>query len=264
MSYNVRVFDLYNWTKNKESRNNIFSFIRNEAPDVICFQEYFNSSNKNYFPVHDSLIKHQSFKYHHIYYTNNINGNSFGIATYSNFKIINKQNHTFEGTNNLFISSDILVKQDTVRILNCHLESIRLNQDDYNLMDSLSSVGEERRRTVMKGLLNRIQQAFVKRAVQAEKINSFINQSPYPVICSGDFNDTPNSYTYNKIASTLSDSYLTTNSFHGGTYYRFFPSFRIDFLLYSDEISCCDFKTINVELSDHKPIKGTYHIVSRK
>lgn len=264
MSYNVRLFDLYNWTKNKQSRDSIFTFIRKEKPDIICFQEYFNSSNKNYFPIHDSLIKNQSFKYYHIYYTNQIKGNKFGIATYSNYPIINKQNHTFENTNNLYISSDILINKDTVRVLNCHLESIRLQQADYNLMDSLRSVAEARRRAGLKGIVKRIQHAFIIRATQAEHIQDFISQSPYPVICSGDFNDTPNSYSYKTIASELTDAYHSTNSFHGGTYNRFFPAFRIDFLLFNDDIYCESFKTFDVDLSDHKPIKGSFHIESRK
>ena len=40
MSFNVRLFDLYNWSQN-EKQNQIISFIKKENPDIICFQEYY-------------------------------------------------------------------------------------------------------------------------------------------------------------------------------------------------------------------------------
>ena len=42
MSYNVRLFDLYNWTQNKYTRNEIFKFLEEEDPDIICFQEFYH------------------------------------------------------------------------------------------------------------------------------------------------------------------------------------------------------------------------------
>ena len=41
MSYNVRLFDLYNWTKNEKTRDQILTFLKEEDADVICFQEYY-------------------------------------------------------------------------------------------------------------------------------------------------------------------------------------------------------------------------------
>ena len=41
MSFNVRLFDLYNWSKNEKVKSNILSFIKKESPDIICFQEYY-------------------------------------------------------------------------------------------------------------------------------------------------------------------------------------------------------------------------------
>ena len=41
LSYNVRLFDLYNWTENKKTRDLIIQQIKKENPDIICFQEYY-------------------------------------------------------------------------------------------------------------------------------------------------------------------------------------------------------------------------------
>jgi len=41
MTYNVRLFDLYNWTKNLDSRENIFVMLKRESPDILCLQEFY-------------------------------------------------------------------------------------------------------------------------------------------------------------------------------------------------------------------------------
>ncbi|MDA3890256.1 MAG: hypothetical protein PF517_01180 [Salinivirgaceae bacterium] len=95
----------------------MFDFFRNENPDIACFQEYFNNTEA-YFPVHNSLISNQQFTYSHNYYNIQIkNGHQFGIATYSTFPIINKQELLFKNTNNLAIISDIKIENDTIRVL---------------------------------------------------------------------------------------------------------------------------------------------------
>ena len=43
MSFNVRLFDLYNWFHNTETRQQIFEFLSKESPDIICFQEFYTS-----------------------------------------------------------------------------------------------------------------------------------------------------------------------------------------------------------------------------
>ena len=41
MSFNVRLFDLYNWKNNEHNKNKIFKYLKSEDPDIICFQEYY-------------------------------------------------------------------------------------------------------------------------------------------------------------------------------------------------------------------------------
>ena len=43
MSYNVRLFDLYNPIKKEalNTRNSIFNYLRKENPDILCIQEYY-------------------------------------------------------------------------------------------------------------------------------------------------------------------------------------------------------------------------------
>ncbi|NPA68870.1 MAG: endonuclease, partial [Chlorobi bacterium] len=47
MSYNVRLFDLYNWTGNN-CGDSIVNLIKKENPDILCLQEFYSSDKKNY------------------------------------------------------------------------------------------------------------------------------------------------------------------------------------------------------------------------
>lgn len=259
MSYNVRVFDLYDWSNNKVTRNNMFQFIRKQSPQIACFQEFFNGS-KNYFPVHDSLINKQTFKYAHNYYNVELNnGHQFGIATYSDFPIINKKEILFKETHNLAIISDIKINNDTLRVINCHLESVRFLEKDYDFIDSVTLLPENRRIEGFKGVTKRLLLASQKRAIQAERINKIAHESPYPTIVCGDFNDTPYSYTYSKASNKLSDSFKKHSMGIGGTYNRFFPSLRIDYMLYDESIVCNKLITFKNEYSDHYPLVGSFN-----
>ena len=69
MSFNVRVFDLYMWTKEKNTRNQIFDFLKNEDPDILCLQEFYHKDiqHKHYeFKTLDTLIQLLSAKNYHV------------------------------------------------------------------------------------------------------------------------------------------------------------------------------------------------------
>lgn len=261
LSYNVRVFDLYNWSNNKVTRNNIFQLVRTKNPEVACFQEFFNSTNAS-FPVHDSLINNQNFKYAHTYYNVKLNnGHKFGIATYSVHPIIRKEEVIFKRTHNLAIISDIKIGTDTIRVINCHLESVRFLETDYHFIDSVTLLSEKRRIEGFKGVTKRLLNASIKRALQAEEINQLALESPLPTIICGDINDTPYSYTYSKISYNLTDSFKKHKPGIGGTYTRFIPPLRIDHIFHNNNIECTKFNTIKSNYSDHYPIMGSYKII---
>jgi endonuclease/exonuclease/phosphatase family metal-dependent hydrolase len=255
MSYNVKVFDLYNWSHNIDTRNKMFGLITDEAPEIGCFQEYFHRDSSK-FANTDSLLRIANFKYCHIEYTSSARLNQhFGIATFSNYPIINKGKIDFgyKG-NNVCIYSDILIGKDTVRVYNMHLQSIAFSLDDYKYVDELQKDVEAEDMEHSKNILKRLKRAFIKRSRQADLIQLSITSSPYPVIVCGDFNDTPASYTYNTISKNLNDAFVESGNGFGKSYIGTFPSFRIDYILHNSRFKAYNFKTIREELSDHFPV----------
>ena len=93
-----------------------------------------------------------------------------------------------------------------------------------------------------------------KRALQANYIRRQIEQSPYPVIVCGDFNDNPMSYTYFRLSRDRSDSFVEAGSGFGATYSFLWPMLRIDYILYPERFRAVMHKTLKVRYSDHYPI----------
>lgn len=254
LTYNVRLFDYYQWNSDTATKNNILAFIRKEDPDVVCFQEFISipgtgSDLEN--------IKKQlpGLSYVHVHYTHNVPGRiNFGMATFSRYPIVQKGEIIFEESINGSIYSDILAAGDTIRIYNCHLQSIKLRSNYHDLLDSLIFNYNERQLTEIKDISVKMRQAFVQRARQADILAADAGSSLHPVIICGDFNDTPVSYAYHKLSRGMKDAFVEAGSGFGTTYRGFFPYTRIDYVLYNPDFRANHFRMEKVEWSDHYPV----------
>src|SRR5690554_1331547 len=261
MSFNVRLFDLYMWTKEKTTRSQIFDFIEKEDPDILCIQEFYHSDNdeKYEFKTLDSLIEILSAKNYHLHYTTSLReSDHWGIVTFSKYPIVNKGVVSFaEKGDNVCIYTDIVKDGDTIRLYNAHLASIRLEKHDYKVMQEINKNDYSKDLKEEFNMLWKIKSGFQIRALQADSIRKSIQESPYPTIFCGDFNDTPASYALQTVKGNLKDAFLESGKGLGRTYIGDFPSFRIDYILYDDNFTASGYKTHGVKLSDHHPI-STY------
>lgn len=260
MSYNVRLFDLYNWTKNKETRNLILSFLNKNQADIVCFQEFYYR-NDGKFTTRDTLMQLMSFTDYQEGFTHEIHGKQFfGLATFSKYPMLKKAEIKFPNdANNLAIYCDVKVNHDTIRIYNVHLKSIRFKKEDYEAISAngeMSAPSEDGRQRI----ITKLKTAFIDRALQSEIIANHIHKCPYPVIVCGDFNDTPTSYAYAQFFSHLKDAHRESGSGMGKTYVGIFPSFRIDYIFHSPELHSYGFVTHKEELSDHRAISTTIQL----
>ncbi|MFA5781340.1 MAG: endonuclease/exonuclease/phosphatase family protein [Bacteroidales bacterium] len=262
MSFNVRNFDLYNygkhWEYNFTRKNKIFSLLKKESPDILCFQEYVYDTTGD-FQTTDTLKKFLEAKNAHIVFTSNArNFIYFGIATYTRFPIVDTGRIEFKTiSGNICIYTDIKIKSDTVRIYNVHFESIRLKSEDYMFAENLAKNPNEHIgiKKNSERILGRFKRAFIIRAPQVKLVAEHIKKCPYPIIFCGDFNDTPTSYAYHTIAANLTDAFVESGNGIGQTYAGIFPSFRIDYIMHGKEFKAYNYETIEEEMSDHYPIK---------
>ncbi len=254
LSYNVRGFDVYQWTNDPQAKNEIFSFIEQQKPDILCFQEYYTSNLQG--ETHQAYKKLlPALSQTAVYYTGNQrNSDGFGIATYSRYPLIKQSRIPFNSTSNAAMYIDILFGSDTIRVFNIHLQSIKFHEDDYAFMDTASLKYSNQQMREIRMIGSRLKKAFTMRAEQAQMIANYIKDSPYPVIAMGDFNDTPQSYAYRQIRKGINDSFRKAGRGFGNTYAGELPSFRIDYIMYSTPFIPYQFKRIKTDYSDHFPI----------
>jgi endonuclease/exonuclease/phosphatase family metal-dependent hydrolase len=259
ISYNVRLFDLYNWTQGSQTRDSIFQFLEHHEADVICFQEFYHTDRKGVFETRDTLLTFLTNKYIHEKYTHKMVGDQyFGVVTFSRFPIVGKGEIPFSSDpNNFCIYSDIRVGEDTIRIYNAHLASIRFQQEDYDYVSISDDQGWfDGSMRISKRLLD----AYENRAEQSATVRNNISDSPHPVVLCGDFNDTPVSFCYNHISKGLTDAFVECGKGVGNTYVGKFPSFRIDYMLNSAGLEPVSYRTLDVRYSDHLPLEARYKI----
>ena len=243
MSYNVRLFNVYEWIDNKNVKSDIVDFINIEQPNILCLQEFYAPNELPNIELPYQHIGLQSQK------------KQWRMATYSRLPIIEKGTVSIKGErkNNVCIYSNIVTKTDTIRVYNIHLASNWFSQTDYSFMQNPTLETEELKKNVLS-IGERLKNSFAKRAEQVHAIKAHINKSPYPVILCGDFNDTPNSYAYQQLAHGLKDAFVEKGIGLGRSYNGKFPSLRIDYILCSPELNIHSFETKGVKLSDHYPI----------
>lgn len=258
MSYNTRMFDYYKHSGIPGAPDEIFKFILQQNPDIICFQEYFTSLKRHEYTPTQIIARFRQFGYKHIEYLKSRPGNTgYGLATFSRYPITNSGAIRFVNSNNQAIFSDIDVKGKTVRVFNNHLESIGFKDGDLSVLDTLEFRMSERQRQGLRNISKKLNRAFAMRSNQADALARHIANSPYPVIVCGDFNDTPVSYVYRTMRAGMKDAFKEAGVGFGGTYNGRLPSFRIDYIFHSPQFDTYNFKTFPLKYSDHFPIMVT-------
>jgi endonuclease/exonuclease/phosphatase family metal-dependent hydrolase len=256
MSYNVKVFDLYNWSKNKETSSKILETIFNADADIICIQEFYTDNSE-----HFNMLKKlgEVYPHSHVEITLTLRGtDKWGIATFSKFPIRRKETIKFENAqHNLAIASDVFIDGNPVKIYNTHLQSIHFNYDE---LASIETVADSIRWKPMDNIFNKLRYAFYWRSLQSDKLKQHMNESSAPIILCGDFNDTPNSYTYRRLLKGLQDSFDEAGRGIGQTYFGKMPTFRIDYILADKKFPITRHEIFRNPYSDHYAIMAEMYL----
>lgn len=249
LSYNVRFFDKYEWTKDPNTPKNIVQLAKNSKSGIICFQEFRSTRNGllSIYNLKKQLGTKNYFK----------SKNGTGVAIFSRYPIVHKGEIPFEKGNLCSaIFTDLKIGKKTLRVYNLHLESNRFVGKNYAFIKKKEFKGDEQELNEIKDISFRLRHAFIRRAKQAQIIRAHIDKSPHPTIVCGDFNDTPHSFTYNTLRDNFNDCFKDKGAGIGTTYTGDFPSFRIDYILHDEKTVCHQYSRIKKQYSDHFPIKS--------
>lgn len=247
LSYNVRYFDAYGWSNDKNTSSKLFGYLNAYRGDLICLQEF---NLKPGSPEEQTVVKRlHTYPYHYIHGT---------TAIFSRRKILRHDYLTFPATHRAAgIYCDLKTAKDTVRLYSVHLESFRLGEKERAFMKEIGQgINGNQLSDGTRHLIARLTAANKRRARQAAQIRSHIAHSPHPVVLCGDFNDTPLSYTYREIKNGLKDAFIECGRGIGNTYIGELPSFRIDYILHSPRLKAVSYLRDTVTFSDHYPIRA--------
>ncbi|MCZ2392572.1 MAG: endonuclease/exonuclease/phosphatase family protein [Chitinophagales bacterium] len=258
MSYNIRNFDLYNWSKNLQSRQSMVDTIQRYQPDVLFLQEYYSDKDKY---QNKELLNSLGYKYSQFALELTKKKNRvWGVAIFSKYPISESGEFVRQGVpspygnfHNRGVFADIQIENQKIRFISVHLQSIYLGIDDYGVIKELKEDPSYQMNKYMP-ILRKLGKAYKQRGVQTAELRTFIESSPYPVILGGDFNDTPGSFAYQQMSEILDDTFIKKGKGIGATYNGIIPFLRIDYIFIDKEMDCTQFIKNKNSNSDHFPI----------
>ncbi|MEM6719937.1 MAG: endonuclease/exonuclease/phosphatase family protein [Bacteroidota bacterium] len=233
MSYNVRLFNIYDWIKESKIDEKIVELVRNASPDIMAFQEFHKKQQEafDFYPYRHIVLRGKK--------------KTVGQAIFSKFPIIQQGSIEFPNTSNNAIYIDIVQNNDTIRVYNLHLQSLHINPKK----EEFSQKNSER-------LLKRMATAFTMQQSQAELFEINRRKCKHKKIILGDFNNTQFSHVYKKIKGDMKDAFVQAGTGFGSTLeFPYFPM-RIDFILADSSFTVNSFKTFAEHYSDHYAIKS--------
>lgn len=258
LSYNVQNMVHSNLgIEREENRIRIYDLLEKQKADIICIQE-FASKNRDFDDVFGEMKEQTGFAY--CYHENYHPGNTSradGLVMLSRFPAVNRGVLSINPGYSIFGQYvDLLIDMDTIRVYNLHMKSIRFRHEDYQFMEDISRGQTEQAeiRSSSSNIIRKLHKAFQSRAQQTLVAERNMKLCPYPVILCGDFNDTPLSFSYQRISSGLEDAFVKAGYGLGNTYSGKLPPIRIDFILYAPIFDAFDFNVHKIDLSDHYPV----------
>lgn len=252
--WNVARFIELKRNNNKGSRIRLkmIDQIKEQNADVLCFQEFFTSTDPQYYNNLDLITKELGYPYY--YFSRDDDGylQWYGQAIFSKYPLIDTGLIRFPKPSmpEALVHADIVFNRDTIRLYTTHLQSVQFQKKDYETIENLKNNNVEVKSS--RGIFSKLKHGVINRSGQANLVKEEINKSPYPFILTGDFNDVPNSYTYFTIRDNdLQDAFLLAGLGVGKTYYNIAPTLRIDYIFTTKNFSVRQFNRIIKNYSDH-------------
>lgn len=238
----------------------IAASIQKWDPDVICLQEYNTKELKNDIANHATYFD-QKYPYSFFSKDHQINTANYfaGNIIYSKYKILYAERVPFSNQESL-IFVDLLKGDDTVRVFTTHLASFKFKQNDFEAIDDAVDANKAALKAKY-GVMRKMKNAFMIRAVQASIIQAQLDKSPYPAIITGDFNDVPSSYTYKLIKGEMQDAFLAKGFGIGATYMNLSPTLRIDYIMADNKWQVKGWESLDENLSDHHMIMADLQLL---
>lgn len=254
LSYNVCSFS-HDTTSIEDSR--VLAYLKDADADVVCMQEAAPRCNIIYFQEQAKKIyPHQWVSY--------VGKHRTVQVFLSKYPILSVEAVPYESMSNGSTAYLLKVDDDTVMVINNHMESIKLTDDDKaDYRGVFKDIKKDvKKKDVKKDVVNlrkifgKVRRTAAVRATQIDALAAYVrDHEQYSMIVCGDFNEPPLSYAVNRLSGLLTDSYVESGNGLGWSYKHYAIWVRIDHIFHSDDWeSYGTYVDQKVSLSDHSPI----------
>ena len=220
----------------KDGKNPILTYLKESNADILCLQEYASDESPRHLTQKDIERELKDYPYRRINVVGSGSGYTNRIACYSRFPILSARVLDYASSYNGSVLYELKLNEDTITLINNHLESNKLTKADKDIYEEILKAPEtEKVKSGARLLLHKLAEASA-------------------IVC-GDFNDTPISYAHRVIAQNLDDAFTQSGRGLGISYNQNKFYFRIDNILISKNLrsyNCTVDRSIRE--SDHYPI----------
>jgi len=230
----------------------VFNYLKRQDADIVCIQEDVDTWRRFVFQRYRKLYPYNDT----IYFIKSQSPNCAGI--HSKYPILKRERINYPSAANGSVAYYLDIKGDTVLVINNHLETTNLSNEERAQYKQMlkGKMGRNAAEEESKELIHKLGSASAKRAIGADAVHEYIeSHRQYPIIVCGDFNDNPISYARRTIGKGLTDCFVETGRGIGLSYNQKGFFFRIDHMMCSEHFEPFNCKIDNeMDASDHYPL----------
>ena len=239
--------------KYEDAFERIVGYQREQQADIVCIQEDVDTWRRYAFDYYSKVYPYNDTT------TFIKTAKSFnGVGIHTRYPIVRKERIPYETNSNGSVAYYLQMGDDTLLVVNNHLEGTHLSKEDRSRYKEMLKCGMERDtvRAESMIIIDKLNQSAARRAPQAEAVRRYVEEhSQYPAIICGDFNDTPISYTRRTMARGLTDCFIESGRGIGLSYNQKGFWVRIDNILCSHHFTSYNCQVDSkIDFSDHYPM----------
>jgi endonuclease/exonuclease/phosphatase family metal-dependent hydrolase len=264
MSWNVHGLGLYDRPVDKSQPEKMFALVDQQQPDVFCMIEFYTNSDGSNKKA-SKYFKKAGYKEYRFMYDNDLGSKIYiGNAVFSKYPLSDFEEIPIDQYIKMMRCDVTLPNEQKIRLFVVHLQSFLLADKDKAFIEEVKNDADklDKKPGFSKTFLEKLHNAYLKRAPQAILARAEMDKSPYPSILCADLNDVPASYTYTTIKGTMKDAFEEKGKGLGRTYNLISPTLRIDYIFYNDSaLHLLGYQSIPTpSLSDHNPVIANFAV----
>lgn len=251
LSLKVATYNMHGFAQQdlKGMLENFVKYLEKERVDIVCFQEFKISER---LPA-DSIAR--IFRDWMPYSVMEGESTQMGIAVFSRYPVGEHGFLHFEDTFNGAMWADVKVGGEPIRVFNAHFQTTSISQSGRELERIKDrGVTDYEGKMAFDVVMDRLHANACKRNEQVDAVRAIMDTTQRRIICCGDFNDTPASYTYKKVKGKLVDGFRRCGSGYAYTFKPMLGLFRLDYIFYDKRYTGISYRSPRLSWSDHNPV----------